>query len=261
MQVDPNGIIQDGPFQGHHIDDLEKYADDLQKAVAAPKGQVPPQQQQQPPPQNPNQTLQNHATQRVAPLHAALLGRVEQDDEAEFARSVQDYATHKPKIDKIKEGLTPEAKVQRGLHRQLYAMVKANDDPQTRHVLYGEPLPVTPPAPPPEGQVEQPEPEKEPVTPAKQATEELIKSVAKPAGPATAPPAGGRHVAPVGSAKVPKLKPTPKLEAAARMLGKNINDYLLALEAEGVTQEQIDAANVRKSETRRQSRIYGLGGQ
>jgi hypothetical protein len=267
MQVDANGIIQDGPFQGSHIDDLEKYTDDLQKAMAA-QGKPPQNPPQQPPPantpQNPNQTLQNHAQQRVAPLQAVMLGRMEQDDEAEFARSVADYATHKPKIDKIKETLTPDVRVQRGLHRQLYAMVKAQDDPTIRHHLYGEALP--PPPPSPEGQTvenegtPQGEGNKEPVTPPGKTQEDLIKQVtAKPAGPATAPPAGGRHTPPAGSAKVPKLKATDKIEKAARALGKDLNEYLLALEAEGVTQESINAANVRKSDTKRQSKIYGLG--
>jgi hypothetical protein len=268
MQVDANGIIQDGPFQGSHVDDLEKYADDLQKAMASQgKPQTPPQgqqTQQSSPPPNPNQTLQNHAAQRVAPLHAVMLGRMEQDDEAEFSRSVSDYATYKDKINKIKEGLTPEARVQRGLHRQLYGMVKLNDDPVTRHAMFGEPLPKV--ETPPEGQTvesEQTPPggeTEEPVVPAK-TQEDLIKQVAKPAGPATAPPAGGRHAQSKDGVKTSKLKATDKIEKAARALGKPVNDYLLALEAEGVTQETIDNANIRKSETRRQSRIYGLGGQ
>jgi hypothetical protein len=274
MQVDANGIIQDGPFQGSHIDDLEKYTTDLQAHIVAqaPKGQTPPQapqQHQQQPPQNPNQTLQNHAAQRVAPLHAVMLGRMEQDDEAEFSRTVQDYAKFKEKIDKIKEGLTAEARVQKGLHKQLYGLVKLNDDPATRHAMFGEPLP---PTQPPSGNDpatvdpnETPqggEKKEENQQPHEQRTQEdLIKQVAKPAGPATAPPAGGRHNPNKDTPKTPKLKATDKLEKAAKALGKPLNDYLLALEAEGVTQDMIDSANVRKSETKRQSRIYGLGVQ
>jgi hypothetical protein len=269
MQVDANGIIQDGPFQGHHIDDLEKYADDLQKAVATGQPSKPQTQQppQAPPPTNPNQTLQNHAAQRVGPLHAVMLGRMEQDDEAEFSRSVNDYDKFKEKINKIKEGLTPEARVQRGLHKQLYGLVKLNDDPATRHAMFGEPLPPTPP-PSGDGQAtvdpsETPQGgEKKEERPEVQRTQEdLIKQVAKPAGPATAPPAGGRHTPSKDGVKTSKLKATDKLEKAAKALGKPLNEYLLALEAEGVTQEAIDSANVRRSETRRQSRIYGLGGQ
>jgi hypothetical protein len=79
----------------------------------------------------------------------------------------------------------------------------------------------------------------------------------RPNAPPVTPPTPASRAGAVPKEKKAKLKANEKVERYCRAMGKNLNSYLLELEARGMTQEQLDgfaqSASPRSAATGRKS--------
>jgi len=186
------------------------------------------------------------------PLQAMTLQRLEQDDEEAFAAQVSDYEVYREQINKVKGTLAPEIRAQRNLHRTLYINVKSNDE-RIRQRLY-EPLPAA------EGGDET-APVTQTAQPAAagQSTQQPQTGAATRVGPQAAPPMA--RPTPASRAAQPppkkaKLIATDKVRAFCRQTGQNVDEYLLRLEANGVTQSEMDNAGQLGRTAEQRTHVY-----
>jgi hypothetical protein len=212
MQIDEQGIVKEGRYSGYHINDVLRYAETLDTEV---RKQLKDEPKPAAEPNKPEITLEQHAAQRVDQATLLTWQRLEQDDEAQFKAQAPDYEKYLERINKLKATLQPMQRIQRGLHKWLYEQLKAQE-PDVQKAIYAKPP-------------DEPEPKAEAKPP-------------KPV-PVTAPPTPAARAAaePAGDEKKPTLKPTIKIQRAAQAWGIPIDEYLLRLEAQGMTQEQLDA--------------------
>jgi hypothetical protein len=264
LELDAQGnVTTPGRFQGRHIDEVVTYLEGLEAAVTqqvtAPEvqpapspqgaGQQPGQQSTAQSGQAPNPAQPTDAASRLAaatqrrmdPFQAMTLQRLEQDDEAAFAGQVADYEQYREQINKLKDTLAPEIRAQRNLHRTLYINVKSNDE-RVRQRLY-EPIQT------PDGEaggdgaapttVEgQQVAAGRPADAAPGGAAPRVEP--RPAPPMARPTPAARSVQP--PPKKAKLVATEKVKAFCRQTGQNVEEYLLRLEANGVTQSEMDNA-------------------
>lgn len=249
IETDANGIVTSGKFQGHHISAVLAYAEELDTAVG--QGKVPATAPvQTPSPADPNKALQDAAQARVAPLDANIALRLEQDDEQQFASTVPDYQKWKPEIDKMKQTLAPQVRIQRGCHRMLYGLIKQTQDPETQRHVYGGPAPVVTPNEDPPKQEETQPPVQQTPPPVQKTPEQLIEEAKKgtvtpkAASPVSTPTGAGRSA--TDGTKQSKLKANERIIAMCSALRVDLGAYLLEMEERGMTQENLDAAALRK---------------
>jgi hypothetical protein len=241
--MDVTEVIADGPFAGLTIQQMMDHANAVQAALE--QGNTPPTPPTPPstPPQTPEQRLAAHAENRVDQATLLTWQRLEQDDEAAFAAITPDYDTYRAKINEAKDKLPVHFRITRGLHKRLYEDQRVND-PAVQAAIYGRPAPEVPPVviPPVAGAP--------PVVPPP-----AVRPQAAP--PGAAPTPAGRAPEP-DAATQPKLVANAKIEAAARAAGLSTNDYLLALEARGVTQDELTRSSlpVSSSPTALRSNAY-----
>ncbi len=246
QDIDPStGMITAGPYAGHTLEEVTEYLE--AKALQAPAKTggdpaTPPAGGTPAEPLTPEQQLAAKSSQRVDGLAAtveAQNARFEADDEAEFAATVKDYdtvfrdtkLTIRQLVANFKKSLAPAARIQKGLHRQLYMMVKQQDPDVQRRIFEEAPPAETPPAPPAE-------PSTPPATPPPPPPK-----VPPVAAPPTPP---GRPAPPPSGEKKSKLTGNHKTEAAARSFGITHDAYLLRLEENGQTQESLDAMTINR---------------
>jgi hypothetical protein len=272
FQVDSQGIITEGRFQGHHIENVASYAESLEETIksgASPSSPAPSAPAAPAPRPSPEQALQQQAGQRVSAVESLTAQRLEQDDEAEFARMVPDYETPIPNTNPpitirqavwhLKASLPMGQRIQKGIHATLYGMVKQQTDQKARAAIYGTPPPVEKPAEEDEDDAET----------------EATSETPAPAPRAATPPASSPAVRPVPKAVSPVASPTPtrrdsgskvkkptlqasdKVAKMARTMGKPLDAYLLELEASGYTQSDIDRmAEARPAQSARRRTVY-----
>lgn len=253
LEVDANGLVTTaGRFQGRHIDEVMNYLEGLEAAVADPGHTPPPAAppaatnppSNNPPREDPAKAMVDAAAARLDPMQQMMFARLEQDDEEAFSREVSDYAKYKQAIDEIKTGnqvkgmpgMHPAARAQKGVHRMLYIHVKSQDE-NVRKRIFEE---VKPPA--------QETPEEKA---AREEAERLAAaaSAAPPTrtprpAPPTLPPTPSNRPAPQPpqNNRKPKLQPNDKIIRFCRANSLNVDTYLIKLEDQGVTQEQLDNA-------------------
>ena len=231
IDIGEDGIVKSGRFVGYHINDVMQYLEHLEKASAegTPAAEPPPP----PPPPDPKATLEARAGARVDNVNQmaqATALRLEQDDEESFASTVGDYDQWRAKVAEIKKTTNPELRMQKGYHRQVYLFLKSQDPAVARQLL-GQPPLEEPEPEEPEAEPEAPPPPVAPPPPAPKATPVPPASAkATPAARAAAP-----------ATKASKLTATPKLAQMAAGMGMSTEAYLLKLEAEGVSQDTINA--------------------
>lgn len=246
--VNMDAIITDGPMAGLTVGQALDYATALKAATeagtAAPARPTPAAA-----PPAPGAVLERHAGDRVDQVTMATWLRLEQDDEAQFAAGVPDYDTYREKIAEAKKQMPPEMRISRGLHKRLYENFRL-DDPAMQAHIYGRPAPAPAPAPAPteevvdDGTAPPPPPAPTPTPAARPPAPPQPRAVP----PAAAPTPSARSTpAPAGNTRVPKLRASAKIESAAAAYGLTVNDYLIALEDRGVTQEAIDLGSVAAS--------------
>jgi|KBSMisStaDraftv2_1062788.scaffolds.fasta_scaffold336205_3 hypothetical protein len=240
IEVGEDGIVKSGRFVGHHINDVLEYVDHLERAAgetaAAPQAAAPPAAPAVP---SPREALEQKAGARVDNINLmaqATAVRLEQDDEEGFAATVSDYEQYRGKIAEIKKTSQPALRTQRGYHKQAYLFLKSQDPAVARQLLGQPPLEVP--------EEEEPATEEAPAAPVE------VPPVAPPAAPvrkpqAVPPPSAkatpGARSTPPAAVKQPRLTATPKLAQMAAGMGMSTEAYLVKLEAEGVTQETINA--------------------
>jgi hypothetical protein len=251
--TDADGIVLGGRFAGHKLADVLQYAEGLEATMAATPPVTPPVTPKAP---DPAAVLAEHAAGRVDTSTALLIQRLEADDEAQFAASVPDYEKFRPQITEMKKTLSPNQRMQKGVHYFVYSMIKAGSDPAVRAAILQTPpvAPVEPGpvddeiVPPPSASGAETPPPVGPVTPP---APKAPKAVA-PAAPPT--PAARRAVEP--PKRVPKLVSTEKLVRQAKAFGVELSAYLMRLEDQGVTQEEINSAEARTSRSVRRETVY-----
>jgi hypothetical protein len=236
------GMVTAGPYAGHHIDEvlefLETRAAQAATKPAAAEPVIPAAEK------TPEQLLDEKVTERTGGLTASIEAqnaRFEQDDEAAFSATVPDYdtvfrdtkKTVRALVNQLKQSMHPTQRIQKGIHRQLYMMVKMQD-PDTQARIFNQP-----PAEPEvvAGEQAEPAPPEEPVVPA---------TPPKPKPVAAVPTPASRAATPAAAKKGPKLVGNHKTEAAARAMGFEHNAYLLKLEENGTSQEQLDAMTINR---------------
>lgn len=244
--IDANGMIINGPWAGHTIDEVSEFLE--QRANAAATTQTPPKPGEATPPKTPTpeEILEEKNNERLKPLAdslAATNARLEQEDEEAFSATVKDYdkeflttkKTIRQLIAEQKKNLHPNARIRRGVHRQLYMLIKQQDpkyasrlmDTEEEVVPPTEEEVVTPPPPP----TEQTPP---PAAPSKPKTPPAVAPPTPPARTPAAPP------------KKSKLQGNSKTEAAAKAFGIEHDDYLKRLEESGTTQDALDAMTTNR---------------
>src|SRR5688572_10707025 len=235
--TDANGIITEGKFAGLSIDEVFGFAE----TVASVPGAEPPKPKTAPPANpNPNDTLANAAANRLSPMEQFTFAQFEQQDEETFAASVPDYATFKPKIDEMKKTMSPAQRAQRGFHKFAYQNLKVAGDADLQSKIFGTRAPEPPPPAPEAGDPPTPEAPPAPPQPPAPPAPPTPKPTPAPVAPPTPRNAGNP---PAG----PKLKATAKVLALAETWGMPINEYLTQLEAQGMTQEDVEALSIPQS--------------
>jgi hypothetical protein len=157
--------------------------------------------------------------------------RLEQDDETEFITSVgaELYGKYKDKIDALKRNMTPEQRMNRGVHKLLMGNLMLQE-PGALDRLTAAPVVPKPSA---EGE------EEEEVVELVETPSQGVTGDVKPVSP-TVKPTPTARTTPAVKVKKSTLKATPKIERAAKEWGMTIDAYLLQLEANGSTQAEID---------------------
>jgi hypothetical protein len=230
--TDENGFITEGPFAGMHVNQALTYAQALhQTAQEGGEGN--------PPPKPPATKLEEHASNRVDNTTLLTWARLEADDESAFSADVDDYDEFKEDIDKIKKSMHPAQRIQRGFHAMLYQNVKLQRHPELAAQLRGKKAaaPVDPVDPEPEDgeeTIEDPTPPPAPV---------VAKPKPKAVPPATAKSTPAARTAPAAP-KGPKIEATDKIRMFAKGAGMSVEDYIAALVAKGMTQDDIDRLSV-----------------
>lgn len=233
--TDANGIITEGKFAGLKADEVFAFAE------AAVEAGAPPPKPATPTNPTPADALATAAAERITPMQNFTFAQFEQIDEENFRRTVTDYDKYKLEIDKHKAKMTQAQRAQQGLHKFLYANVKMND-PELQEKIFGtkasapvaDPPPPADPAAPPV-----PDPAAPPAPVATAPTVPVVPPTPKPVPPPAAPPTP-RNAPPPTNSRVPKLKGTHKTLALADRWRMKHDDYLLMLEDQGTTQEELD---------------------
>jgi len=246
LKVDENGVITEGRFKGYELSDVLQYAETLEAAGSPPqKTETPPQQKAEATPEG---RLAAANADRLSPIQAQTAMRLEQDDERAFiatgnnGRPVADYEKYRKAIEELKKPMPVEGRITQGLHRQLYIVVKGNDN-EARGVLFD----VPPPAPPPD---------EEPVVPEEPPPAEPPRVQGKAAPPAAPGTPAARAEQPKQRAKPPKLVANERIRKFCNHWGLNVDDYLRRLEAEGRTQAEIDGMAVSTTNTAKGRLVY-----
>jgi len=242
LDIDQNGIIQSGRFSGQHVSNVLQYAQSLEEAMK--EGLETPQGPPREAKPDPGSTLNAHAAPRVDAAQSLIWQRLELDDEAEFARTVPDYEAFKEEINKAKQTIPPVQRIAKGLHKFLYLNVKAQKDEGVQRALFGKK----------EEAVSPPAPSKEEAPPIE--TETPPPPSPKPVPVAATPTPVSRAAAPTQKERKPKLHASDKVERSAAASGIPLEEYLLILEDQGVTQDQIDLASRPASSRPYRSRAY-----
>jgi hypothetical protein len=249
------GMVIAGPYAGYKFDEVQEFLET--RAAAAPplsEEAAPPPAEDKPgkkpatppKPKTPEEELQDRSNGRVEGLSQAVLAqntRLESDDEDVFSGTVTDYdkefgttkKTIRVLVADMKKSMAPAQRIQRGIHRQLYMLVK-QQDPEVQKRIFEQP-PVAPPA---EGEEETPPPA--PPVEEKPAAPKQPKAAPGSSAPPTPP---GR---PANDSKTPKpkLKGNEKTERAARAFGMTHDSYLLRLEEQGESQVSLDAMTINR---------------
>ena len=257
LATDANGIVIEGRFAGYHISDVLKYAETLEAAPSS--GETPPARPR------PEEALAASSSARVDNAQALMFQRLEADDEAQFASSVSDYETYRADIGKAKQTMPPQSRVQRGVHQFLYVMIKTGKDPKLMNTVLGKAEPVEqPPVTPVSDEVPAAEPvaDEVPAQPAERHAP-ATPPVAPPptpkpkAVPVAAAPTPSARREPATPQRKPKLVATEKIARAASAFGMSTEAYLFKLEDQGLTQEDIAAAETRtQRSSQRRETVY-----
>lgn len=232
LEQDSNGVVTTpGRFQGRHIDEVMDYLEGLEQAVSS---RSPDRVVEEEKPADPSKKLEIASANRVSPLEQMTLQRFEQDDESAFSRTVEDYDKYKEKINEIKKGLHPMQRAMKDLHRTLYVQVKTQD-PEVAKRIFAKVEVAAPVETEEEAKVEVDR------VAAEEAAKKAVRGP-KPAPPMASPTPASRP-APSAAAKdrKPKLIPTTKIESFCRATRKNVEEYLIQLEDQGVSQDQLDS--------------------
>jgi len=250
LDINEQGYVQSGRFAGQHISTVLQYAETLETAIKedgkpTPPG-APPEPPAEPPKPTPAEVLAAHAAGRVDATTLLTWQRLEQDDEIVFRATVPDYDKFLERINKLKEGLQPQQRVTRGVHKFLYTVAK-QDDPKVQEALFGK-APDVPPVAPVEPPAEPPpaEPPAAPVAPPAAPSPKAAPPVAAPTPTRTPAPA---------AVKKSTLKANDKVKKSAEAWHMTVEEYLLQLEESGVTQEQLDMQTAPSNRQTRKS-IY-----
>jgi len=251
LTTDADGVVTSGRFKGHKLSDVLEYAQSLEAAVGPPE----PVAAAAAPKADPAAALAAHAVGRVDNSTLLMMQRLEADDEAAFAATVTDYDKYRDEVTKMKQTMTPDQRVQKGVHYFVYSMIKAGTDPATKAVIMGQAPPVAPVEAPPAPPAEEPPAAPPPVVaaPVSVSAPAPVKPKAVPPS-AAATPAARKAAEPV--ARKPKLVATDKLKRQASAFGVAVEEYLLRLEDQGITQEEITASETRTSRNNRRETVY-----
>jgi hypothetical protein len=237
--VDTEGnITTPGRFQGRSLDEVMNYLDGLEAAVTNPD-KPPPAPPNKEPAKEPTaaERLAASAANRIDPLQAMTLQRLEQDDEAAFAATVTDYEVYREKINKLKESIAPQYRAQKNLHRTLYINVKSQDESIRRRIYDPVEKKVEDP---PAGEEAPPSPG---APPAAAVDPPPARSGPKAAPPMASPTPGNRPPPKVDEkARKPKLIATDKVRSLCRQLNQDVDKYLIRLEDQGMSQSDLDTA-------------------
>jgi hypothetical protein len=245
FKTDAAGIIQEGRFAGYNVADVVEWAE-KQSSSSSEEPTPPPEREA--PPTDPRTRLAADAAGRVDRTTALLAMQQEQGDEAAFAATVKDYdtavpgvtpeQTYRQLIAEIKKTMPMEQRIQAGLHRRMYVMIKAEKDTAAADTLFGRTpaahVPVAEETPAEEQEEELAPPP--PVTPPPVA--EAPKKKAAP--PASTPPTPASRAAAPPKAAKPKLVINDKVRRYCRSIGQDENEYLLKLEQRGFSQADLD---------------------
>lgn len=249
------GTFTEGRFKGMSPEDVAAYAETMEEVV---KGNKTPEEVKPPagaPPKEltPEEKLAAANAERTGGMNQSLIVRLVEEDEERARAAISDYDKYKEEIHKVRATLTPQQLITRGVHEQMYINIKGRS-PEGRAALFGtqqtaappiadgeeEPGEEKPPTPPP------------PATPPKGATPKAVGP--KAAAPTLAPTPGERQAEPP---KKSKLKPNDKIRRFCQAQGMDVNEYLLRLEAQGRTQDDINALERREDPNARPASIYG----
>jgi hypothetical protein len=238
--IDANGMVTAGPYAGYALTEVMEYLESKAGPATPPKKDEPATP---PASDTPESELDKRATARMQPLvdaQAALNNRLEQEDEEQFSSTVKDYdkkfmatdKTIRQIITEHKKTLHPAMRVTKGIHRQLYLLVKQQDPTHASKLLQTEEEEVVTE----EETTEELPPAEIPVTPPKKTPKAAPPAVAPP------PPVRKQPAAVPGS----KLKGNSKTEAAAKAFGLEHDEYLKRLEQNGTTQDTLDAMSINR---------------
>jgi hypothetical protein len=252
IEADANGVVTSGRFAGHKLTDVLTYAESLEKASLSGDPPAAPA-----PKADPAAALAAHASERVDNAQVLMMQRMEQDDEVAFAQTVPDYDKFREQINKIKATMPGVQRMQRGVHYFIYSMIKAGTDPTVKAAILGQSPPEPAGDPPPEP-VAEPVAAPPPAAAPAAAPAEPVPALARQpkAVPPAAPPTPSARKAQEPPARKPKLVATDKITRQARAFGVAVEAYLFRLEDQGVTQEEITAAETRTSRNARRETVY-----
>jgi len=240
--TDGNGIITEGRFAGMKLDEVFDFA-----TTMATPGSEERSPEQRPPTETPAEKLARESAARVSPMDQFTLSQFEAQDEAAFRATVSDYDEFAEDIKKVKGGMHPMQRAQTGAHRFIYLNLKVQKNAELQKTIFGaaakDPPPAASPEESPEGEVQPPAPPPPPAA----APPPPPPPAARAVPPSAPPTPAARAAVPGVPPKTPKLKATPKTLALAERWGMPINDYLLKLEEQGVTQDTIDTMSVASS--------------
>jgi len=236
LGIDDQGIIQSGPYAGYHIDDVADYAANMTNVQGTPPEAKPKQ------PDGATK-LQQDSTGRVDKTMMLLALQQETGDENSFAALVRDYDQKVPGLDKtyreilseLKKAMPMEQRIQPGLHKNLYLMVKGQHDTKFMDRINA-------PEPEPVGAADGDEVEAEEEVveePVQVPTTPEPKPKAKPKAVGQAPTASARSQTPPQPKRKPKLRGNDKTMRYASHVGIEHDAYLIQLEDRGVTQESL----------------------
>lgn len=250
LDIDPTtGLIRSGRFVGRSTEEVMQYLEHLEQAAAS-DDRPAPETPENKTPLNPTEELTKRTAPRVdafQQLTLATTQRLIADDEEAFAKTVPDYEQYRERIAKAKATMHPMQQVQPGLHKQAYLFLKGQEPTHQARML-GQEEPVL-----------EETPEETPAVPVVEAPPAPVVVVAKPAPKAvpSARPTPAARVVPPAPEKKSALKSTPKVERIAAAMGMSLDAYLLKLEAQGVTQDQLNtnSAAAQSAQPRRKS-IY-----
>lgn len=254
------GIVTEGPYRGHKLADVIEYLETQASKAKTPDGQPPAEP---PKAKTPEEELAERGGARVTEAQAlagAQFARMEQDDESDFERFLNEkdandlddeitVAGEKTTIRKmmgiVKKGMTVQQRITKGITKQCYMLVK-NQLPENQEKLFAKRV-----VPPPEPK------EDDDVVPPKAEEKKEEKKGPKATPPVATPTPSGRKTE--EKEKKPKLVGNEKTERAAKAFGMTHDAYLLRLEGQGTTQDQIAAMTAPggNTNTQRRKTVYG----